>query len=122
MFTGLMTLNSFGFHCWRSVPRVISLGEHALILSGRGGPGFILFVIGICLKLTDVLAHLLVPTPAAKRRPVEHDTSFKAYLDRCPEPTTFGALKMGTLESGPEAEPAEEATAYAPPLAGTNAN
>ena len=59
---------------------------------------------------------------AAKRRPVEHDTSFKAYLDRCPEPTTFGALKMGTLESGPEAEPAEEATAYAPPLAGTNAN
>lgn len=91
MFTGLMTLRSFGFYCWRSVPSTIALGRYTLILSGHGGTGFWLFLVGICLKLTDVVAHLLVPTPAAKRQPVDAGLSFKAYMERCPEKTTCGA-------------------------------
>eukprot|EP00966_Prymnesium_polylepis_P203757 4720568-Prymnesium_polylepis.1 len=110
MFTGLSTLSSFGYWCWRSIPGTIEMGGHVVTLHGRGGVGYALFVVGILLKLTDVIAHLLVPTPAAKRRPVEPGSSFGEYLARCPEPTKFGAL----IEDGVEIVPGHTCDTNAP--------
>ena len=118
MFTGLSTLSSFGYWCWRSIPATIEIGGHAVNLHGRSGVGYSLFVVGILLKLTDVVAHLLVPTPAAKRRPVEPGSSFRAYLARCPEPTTFGAL-VEPPDEGRLTEGERDATEhYEPPSVG----
>lgn len=103
LFTGLMALRSFGYDCWRSVPNVTTLGPYNFSFTGKGGTGFFLFLVGICLKITDVLAHLLLPTPAPKRQPVEPGLAFSAYLQRCPEITVFGApveSQRGTLDDG----------------------
>ena len=90
MATGLFACLRFGLACWGG-PRAHLTGDHLTIaVVGTGlevdvlwtqRPGYMCMAVAIALKAVDVLCHLLVPTPPAKRAaPTEEYEELPQYL------------------------------------------
>ena len=76
--------------------------ELSLDMEWQPGAGYLCMLVGVLLKSVDVVCHLLVPTPAPKRRqlaPGERYGTLAEYLRaKCPEPTRAGRPVAGAAD------------------------
>lgn len=109
LFSGMRSMGDFADSCWREQPARFELidSDGQVELSSdvewQPGVGYLCMLVGVLLKSVDVLCHLLVPTPAPKRRPLAPGERFgklAEYLQAtCPEPTRVGRPVSGDKSS-----------------------
>ena len=82
--------------------------ELSLDMEWQPGAGYLCMLVGVLLKSVDVVCHLLVPTPAPKRRqlaPGERYGTLAEYLRaKCPEPTRVGRPVAGAADGEKSSE------------------
>ncbi|CAE7734230.1 unnamed protein product, partial [Symbiodinium sp. CCMP2456] len=66
-FSGLTSLTSFSYSCWRRFPRLVRDKVGEIEYKWSMGPGFACMLIATILKLWDAVAHATVPTPTARQ-------------------------------------------------------
>ncbi|CAJ1423541.1 unnamed protein product [Effrenium voratum] len=82
-FSGLSSLTSFSYSCWRSFPRIVKNENGHINFSWSMGPGFLCMLLATMLKLWDAIAHFLVPTPTIRQtKPPKECTELYDYLIR----------------------------------------
>ena len=115
LLTGSLSLASFRYGCMSALP-------HSALFHGATfhpyvriratnylESGFLLMLVGTMLKLFDVVAHLVVPTPHQKRQPPSGRTSLVEYLKSATpaEPATANASESKVAGPRPGADAAE---------------
>eukprot|EP00913_Durusdinium_trenchii_P008544 g8023.t1 len=65
-YSGISSLASFSYQCWRRFPRYVRERNGVLDFSWSMGPGFLCMLIATILKLWDAMAHFILPTPNAR--------------------------------------------------------
>eukprot|EP00439_Symbiodinium_sp_Y106_P008948 s10394_g1.t1 len=66
-FSGLTSLTSFSYSCWRRFPRLVRDKVGEIEYKWSMGPGFACMLIATILKLWDAVAHAMLPTPTARQ-------------------------------------------------------
>ena len=99
LLSGIVGLQAFARGCLRSLPNEVALTNGATLAANwRPGPGLVLLAVATLLKIVDIVCHIAVPTPAAKRDRAARDAkSLPDYLHMGdgPERSTSAAEMKG---------------------------
>ena len=85
--------------CLRSLPNEVALTNGATLAANwRPGPGLVLLAVATLLKIVDIVCHIAVPTPAAKRDRAARDAkSLPDYLHMGERSTSAAEMKGGAV-------------------------
>ncbi|CAE7354504.1 unnamed protein product [Symbiodinium necroappetens] len=85
-FSGLTSLTSFSYSCWRKFPRLVRDKVGDIEYKWSMGPGFACMLIATVLKLWDALAHAMVPTPLARQSKPPKGVELFEYMSMAEKP------------------------------------
>ena len=99
LLSGIVGLQAFARGCLRSLPNEVALTNGATLAANwRPGPGLVLLAVATLLKIVDIVCHIAVPTPAAKRDRAARDAkSLPDYLHMGERSTSAAEMKGGAV-------------------------